>query len=84
MDERASDISNFDISTMPSYARLDVRGIWTSPDETITASLFVQNVFDEIGVIEFLHQSTNAGLPAQGTLTEPRSVGLEVRWRPNF
>ena len=84
VDERASDISNFDISTMPSYGRFDVRGIWTSPDETITASLFVQNVFDEIGIIEFLHQSTNGGLPAQGTLTEPRSVGLEVRWRPNF
>ncbi len=84
VDDRASDLSNFDISTLPAYGRFDLRGIWTSPGEAITASLFMQNVFDEIGVIEFLHQSTLAGAPASGTLTDPRSVGLEVRWRPNL
>ena len=84
VDERASDLSNFDVSTLPAYGRLDVRGTWTSPDEAITASLFVQNAFDEIGVIEYLHLSTIAGAPASGTLTEPRSIGLEVRWRPNI
>ena len=83
VDKRHSDLSNFDISTMPSYGRFDVRSTWTSPDETITASLFVQNVFDEIGVIEYLHISTHF-TPRQGTLTDPRSVGLEVRWRPNL
>ena len=83
VDERASDLSNFDISTMPSYGRFDVRGTWTSPDETIAATLFVQNVFDEIGVIEYLHLSTH-WTPRQGTLTDPRLVGLEVRWRPNL
>ena len=83
VDERASDLSNFDISTMPAYGRFDVRGTWTSPDETITTTLFVQNVFDEIGVIEYLHLSTH-WTPRQGTLTDPRSIGLEVRWRPNL
>ena len=82
VDERASDLSNFDISTLPAYGRFDVRGTWTSPDEAITTSLFVQNVFDEIGVIEYLHQSTIGGAPASGTLTEPRSIGVEFRWRP--
>ena len=82
VDERASDLSNFDISTLPAYGRFDVRGTWTSPDEAITTSLFVQNVFDEIGVIEYLHQSTIGGAPASGTLTEPRSIGVELRWRP--
>ena len=43
-----------------------------------------QTVFDEIGLIEYLHQSTNSGAPASGTLTDPRSVGLEVRWRPQL
>jgi len=83
VDERASDLSNFDISTMPSYGRFDARGTWTSPDETITGTLFVQNVFDEIGVIEYLHLSTH-WTPRQGTLTDPRTLGLEVRWRPNL
>ena len=82
VDERASDLSNFDVSTLPAYGRFDVRGTWTSPDEAITTSLFVQNVFDEIGVIEYLHLSTIGGAPASGTLTEPRSIGVEVRWRP--
>ncbi len=82
--KRASDLSNFDISTMPAYDRFDLRGTWTSPSEAISASLFVQNVFDEIGVIEFLHQSTTGGAPASGTLTDPRSIGLEVRWRPQL
>lgn len=82
--ERASDLSNLDISTLPAYSRFDVRGTWTNPSETISATLFVQNVFDEIGVIEYLHVSTIAGNPAQGTLTEPRQIGLEVRWRPEF
>ena len=82
--ERASDLSNLDISTLPAYSRFDVRGSWTNPSQTITTTLFVQNLFDEIGVIEYLHLSTIAGNPAQGTLTKPRQVGLEVRWRPEF
>ena len=82
--ERFSDLSNLDISTLPAYSRFDLRGTWTSPDKTISATLFVQNVFDEIGVIEYLHVSTVAGNPAQGTLTEPRQIGLEVRWRPQL
>ena len=43
----STDLSNFDISTLPAYGRLDVCGIWTFPDETITGTLFVQNVFDD-------------------------------------
>lgn len=84
VDDRASDLSNFDISTLPSYGRFDLRGTWTSPDETIAATLFVKNVFDEIGLVEFLLQSTNSGAPSSGTLTKPRQVGLEIRWRPQL
>ena len=82
--ERFSDLSNFDISTLPAYSRFDMRGTWTNPSETISATLFIQNVFDEIGVIEYLHLSTIAGNPSQGTLTRPREIGLELRWRPRF
>jgi len=84
VDERASDLSNLPLSTLPSYGRFDIRGTWTSPSETITTTLFVQNVFDEIGLVEFLLQSTNSGAPSSGTLTKPRQVGLEIRWRPQL
>ncbi len=84
VDDRASDLSNLEISTLPAYSRVDVRGTWTSADERLSATLFVQNVFDEIGLIEFLLQSTNSGAPSSGTLTLPRQIGLEVRWRPNI
>lgn len=84
VDERASDLSNLPVSTLPAYSRFDLRGTWTSPSKSIATSLFVQNVFDEIGVIEYLHVSTIAGNPAQGTLTKPRQIGLEVRWRPQL
>ena len=84
VDDRASDLSNLSVSTLPDYDRFDLRGIWTSPNETLSATLFVDNVFDEIGVIEYLHLSTIAGAPASGTLTRPRTVGLELRWRPQL
>ena len=84
VDERASDLSNLDISTLPAYSRFDVRGTWTSPSENLSATLYVQNVFDEIGLIEFLLESTNSAAPSSGTLTQPRQIGLELRWRPQL
>ena len=84
VDDRASDLSNLPLSTLPSYGRFDVRGTWTSPSEAFTTTLFVQNVFDEIGLVEFLLQSTNSGAPSSGTLTKPRQVGVEIRWRPQL
>ena len=84
VDDRASDLSNFSISTLPAYDRFDLRATWTSPSDTFAATLFVQNVFDEIGVIEYLHVSTIGLEPAAGTLTKPRQIGLEFRWRPQL
>ncbi len=84
VDDRASDLSNLQISTLPAYSRTDIRGTWTSDDERLSATLFVQNLFDEIGLIEFLLESTNSAAPSSGTLTQPRQFGLEVRWRPSI
>ncbi|MEM7363225.1 MAG: TonB-dependent receptor [Pseudomonadota bacterium] len=82
--DRFSDLSNFDISTLPSYGRFDLRSTLTNPSETLAATFFIQNVFDEIGLVEFLLESTNSAAPASGTLTQPRQVGVEFRWRPNL
>ncbi|MEM7017458.1 MAG: TonB-dependent receptor [Pseudomonadota bacterium] len=83
-DRRHADIGNLSIFEMPSYARWDVRATWTSASDEWAATLFVRNVADKIGVIEFLPESTNAATPAASTLTEPRQVGLQIRYRPNL
>jgi iron complex outermembrane recepter protein len=82
--DRYSDVSNQAIAELEAYGRLDLRATWTSPSERISATLYVQNATDEIGLIEYLRQSTNGNLPAAGSLTEPRQFGLQIRWRPEF
>ena len=81
---RHSDLNNSPMADLEAYGRWDVRGTWTSSDEQLSATLFVQNVLDEIGLVEYLQQSTNGGASAMGTLTDPRQIGLQVRWRPGF
>ena len=71
---------------MPAYDRWDIRATWTSASESWAVTLYVQNVLDEIGLIEFLPQSTFSPTtnPATGTLTDPRQFGVQLRWRPGF
>ena len=71
--QRAGNISRTEV---PSYERLDLRANWDSADEQWSVSLYVQNALDEIGVSESI------SIDLQGSLTEPRQVGLQVRWRP--
>ena len=73
--QRAGNISRTEI---PAYDRLDLRANWDSADGQWSASLYVQNVFDEVGVSESI------SIDLQGSLTEPRQMGLQVRWRPDF
>ena len=69
---------NIPRTRVPAYDRLDLRASWDSADGQWSSSLYVQNVFDEIGVSESI------SIDLQGSLTEPRQVGLQVRWRPVF
>lgn len=73
--QRAGNISRAEI---PSYTRWDARANWNSPTGTWSASLYVQNIMDEIGVTEAI------SIDLMGALTEPRQIGLQVRWRPQF
>ena len=82
--ERYSDLSNAERSTLEAYGRLDVRSTWTSDDNNLSVTMFVQNVMNKIGLIEYIQLSTNGGAGAMGTLTDPREVGFEVRWKPQF
>ena len=80
--ERHADLNNSPLADLEAYGRLDLRGTWTSPNGDLSATLFVQNALDKIGLIEFLQRSTNSSVPHMGTLTDPRRIGLQVRWRP--
>ena len=76
-------VQNVESQKIPGYSRTDIRAIWESSDRKWSAALYVQNLFDRIGLVEFVPVSTNNGLP-MGTLTEPRQLGVQVRWRPSF
>ncbi len=73
--QRAGNIKRNEI---PEYSRLDLRAKWDSADGQWSTSLYVQNALDEIGVSESI------SIDLRGSLTEPRQVGLQVRWRPEL
>ena len=67
---------------MAAYNRVDVRATWTSPEENLTISGFVQNLMDETGLVAYLPNGagTNPLYVPKGTLTDPRRVGVIVNW----
>ena len=71
--QRAGNIPKNEI---PAYSRLDLRANWDSADGVWSTSVYVQNVFDKIGISESI------SIDLQGSLTEPRQIGAQVRWRP--
>ncbi len=81
---RYPDIGNLDYWKMPAYSRLDLRGTWTPPGDNWSVTGYVQNVLDRIGVLEVLPSSPRTNSAGMATLTEPRQIGLQVRWRPSL
>ncbi len=67
--------------TAPEFARLDFRANWTSPSEAWFASVFVNNVLDEIGIRSMNAEGEAQGYLRSATPTLPRAFGAEVRWR---
>ena len=75
-------IGNIPDYVIPSYGRLDAAARWTSADSKWSAMLFVQNIANEIGLVEFLPISGLGSNPSLGYPTNPRELGLQVRYRP--
>lgn len=73
--QRAGNIKKNEI---PGYNRFDIRANWHSADGQWSTSLYVQNIMDKIGISESI------SIDLQGSLTEPRQVGVQVRWRPQI
>ena len=65
------------------YHRVDLRASWHSPTEAWNVSVFANNVLDQIGLRQieqyFAEESTN--YRRTGTPTDPRLIGLEVRYK---
>ncbi len=76
--ERYPNIGNIDYQRLPGYARWDLRASWGSSDGVWNATFYVQNVLDEIGIGEFVDCCNG------GWLTDPRQLGLQLRWRPQL
>ena len=67
---------NIEYQKIQGYMRWDARAIWDSPSREWEVSAWVQNIADEIRVREYAFDVA--------WLTEPRRIGLTVRYKPNM
>ena len=77
-------IGNVDLYKLPAYSRLDGAVNWTSQDQKWSAQLYVNNLFDEIGLNEFVASGGFGGQVFLGSPTNHREIGVTVRWTPGF
>jgi outer membrane receptor protein involved in Fe transport len=59
------------------YARTDVRVNWTSADDRWVVSAFVNNVFDDVGVLQILRNEEEEFFRQSAGTTLPRLYGME-------
>ncbi len=69
------------IDVASDYDRLDLRATWHSPTENWMVALFVNNVFDDIGIRQIDRSGESDNFRRSGATTDPRLWGVEVRWR---
>lgn len=74
---------NIESQKMRAHKRLDLRASWTSPSGKWSASAYIQNVADEIGLVQYIpvYEASNPSYPPRGTLTDPRRMGIIVSWK---
>ncbi len=63
-----------------AYDRLDLRATWTSPDSHWVVSGFVNNVFDDVGVLQVLRNDEAEFFRRSAGTTTPRLFGLELTY----
>lgn len=84
--ERHPYIANLPSQAMRAYGRWDIRTIWASPGGNWTATFYVQNLMDDIGLIEYIPVSgvlTPLGNPtgARAMMTDSRRFGAILQWK---
>jgi len=70
-----------DAEKAESYDRVDLRATWTSPSQRIGASVFVNNVFDEVGALQVLREEESEFFRHTAGTTVPRHYGVELSYR---
>ena len=80
-DEVFFSIENNPVDKAPEYYRWDARVTWTSADESIVVSGFVNNILDDIGVRQIARYGENQNYLRSATPTDPRLMGLEFTYR---
>lgn len=78
--ERFNRIFNIPNDRLDSYSRVDTSATWYSSDGRLSVSAFIENIFDEIGMMELESNGWEAGYYQDATLTDPRHMGLVVNW----
>lgn len=62
------------------YDRFDLRASWTSADGKIVVAGFVNNIFDDIGVLQILREGEDENFRRSAGTTLPRMVGVEFTY----
>ena len=65
----------------PSYARTDLRVNWTSADNQWVVSGFVNNVFDDVGILQILRNDETEFFRQSAGTTLPRLYGVEFTYK---
>ena len=63
-----------------SYDRTDLRATWTSPNRNWVVTGFVNNVFDDIGVLQVLRAGEGEFFRHTSGTTVPRLYGVELSY----
>jgi outer membrane receptor protein involved in Fe transport len=70
-----------DIDKADYYTRADARLTWLSADSNWTVAAFCNNMFDDIGIRQIEASDESQDYRRGGTLTNPRTYGLEVIYK---
>ncbi|MCW8193762.1 TonB-dependent receptor [Proteobacteria bacterium 005FR1] len=64
----------------PSYTRWDARLTWTSVEQNWSASAFVDNITDEVGIRQILRNGQSQGWRRMAQFSDRRLYGLELSY----
>ena len=70
-----------ELDTAPSYFRWDGRVSWTSTTGKYSATAFVNNITNKVGVRQIELGTESTGYRRSGQTTEPRIFGLELQYK---
>ncbi|HIG40251.1 MAG TPA: TonB-dependent receptor [Gammaproteobacteria bacterium] len=70
-----------DTDKADAYDRVDMRATWTSSEGNWTVTGFVNNVFNDVGVLQVLRQGEGENFRHTAGVTLPRMYGMELSYR---